>query len=527
MLLPRDFVSRCVRSFPEKVAYIDGERSFTWRQTNERSDRLASGLQRLGIGKGDVVAILAHDHVEMAEHWYACSKIGALRTGINWRYAPREMLHIIRDSGAKAVIVQANCVPSLEDHLSELRGEGRELIGFGQGHGLSLDYETLLGESDALPELPELVDEDLISIPYSTGTTGLPKGVLWTQRNVREMLTHTIISAGFRHEDVWLNPTPGAGVPMLYNLYGMVNGMTTVMPGGDFEPKRCLEIMQRHRVTSTVFVVTMLQMLVEEARAGDFDTSSLRLICYGAMPATPALLRAAYETFGCEFQQWYGSTESTGGFCTLLRPEDHRRALAGEDELLASIGTPALHVDVSVRDPDSGNPVRVGEIGEVWVKGDVVMQGYLNRPEEDAEAFSGGWLRMGDLARVDEQGYLFLTDRKKFLIISGGYNVYPTAVENVLAEHRAVREVAVVGAPHQQWGEAVVAVVSLRPGEEAGPQELIDFCSDKLGKWEVPKHIEIVDELPKGATGKLQKHELQSRFREEPESLPWTVSVGS
>jgi acyl-CoA synthetase (AMP-forming)/AMP-acid ligase II len=527
VLLPRDFVVRCTRSFPEKVAYIDAERILTWRQVNERSDRLAAGLQRLGIGKGDVVAILAHDQVEMVEHWYACSKIGALRTGINWRYAPREMLHIIRDTDAKAIFVQASCVLSLADHLSELQDEGRRLIGFGEGHSLPLDYEVLIQGSDASPKLPKLRDDDLIAVSYTTGTTGLPKGALWTQRNVREMLIHTIISAGFRHEDVWLNPAPGAGIPMLYNVFGMVNGMTTVLPDGDFKPTRCLELMEQHRVTSTVLVVTMLRRLVEEARAGSFDTSSLRLICYGAMPATPALLRAAYETFGCEFQQWYGSTESTGGFCTLLRPEDHRKALAGEHELLASIGTPTLHAEVSVRDPESGDPVPVGEIGEVWVAGDIVMRGYLNRPEDDAEAFSGRWLRMGDMALVNERGYLFLKDRKKFLIISGGYNVYPTVVENVLAEHPAVREVAVVGAPHPMWGEAVVAVASLKSGSEATPEELIDFCRDKLGKWEVPKHVKIVPELPKGATGKLLKHELRDGFRVHPELLPWGATAHS
>lgn len=527
MLLPRDFVVRCVRSFPDKAAYVDGERVLTWRRINEGSDRLAASLQQLGIGKGDAVAVLAHDHVELVEHWYACSKIGALRVGINWRYAPREMLHIIRDSDAKAVIVQANCVPSLSDHLDELRDEGRRLIGFGEGHGLPLDYEEILIQGGAAPELPELTEDDLIAISYTTGTTGLPKGVLWTQRNVREMLVHTVLGAGFRHEDVWLNPTPGAGIPMLYNLYGMINGMTTVLPDGDYNPRRCLELVEQHRVTGTIMVVTMLQRLVEEARTSDHDNSSLRLVCYGAMPATPALLRAAYETFGCEFQQWYGSTEGTGGFFALLRPEDHRRALTGEPELLASVGTPPLHVELSVRDPETGAPTPTGEIGEVWVAGDVVMRGYLGRPEEDAEALSGRWLRTGDMGYLDERGYLYLGDRKKFLVVSGGYNVYPTVVENVLAEHPAIREVAVVGAPHPSWGEAVVAVVSLRPDEEATPEELVDFCRDKVGKWEVPKHVELVPELPKGPTGKLLKHELRDRFRRQPALLPWGVPVGS
>jgi acyl-CoA synthetase (AMP-forming)/AMP-acid ligase II len=520
MMLPRDFISRCSRSFSEKVAYVDGERSRTWRQMHERSDGLAAGLQGLGIGKGDPVAILAHDRLEVLEHWYACMKIGALRTGINWRYADREMLHIIRDSDAKAIIVQDEHVPSLEEHLPELQDEGRQIIGFGEGHGLPIEYETLI-EVGASPELPELSEDGLIAISYTSGTTGLPKGAQLTQRGVRESLVHTTLAIGLRHEDVWAAVFPTAGITLLIASFNLVNGMTVVLPDGYFQPKRFLELVEEHGITSTILVPTMLKGVTKEQQSGDYDISSLRLIAYGSMPATPALIRSAQETFGCDFQHWYGATEGTGGWYSFLLEDEHRRAIEDEPELLTSVGRPLLHIEMSVRDPESGDPMPSGEVGEVWVAGDIVMHGYLNQPEENEEVFRDGWLSTEDLGYFDELGYLYLVDRKSDMIISGGYNVYPVVVENVLDEHPAVREVAVMGVPHPEWGEAVVAAVALVPDEEATSEELIDFCRDKVGKWEVPKHVEIVEELPKGVTAKVQKHEVKAWFQDEPERLPW------
>jgi acyl-CoA synthetase (AMP-forming)/AMP-acid ligase II len=298
--------------------------------------------------------------------------------------------------------------------------------------------------------------------------------------------------------------------------------MTTVLPDGFFNPKRFMQLVEEHKITSTILVPTMLKAVTEEQNRGGYDISSLRLMAYGSMPATPALIRRAYEAFGCGFQHWYGATEGTGGWYAFLLEDEHQIALDEEPDLLTSCGKPLLHIDMSVRDPE-GNELPPGEIGEVWVAGDTVMAGYLNRPEENEEALAGRWLRTGDMGRFDERGYLYLGDRKKFLIITGGFNVYPVVVENALAEHEAVREVTVVGVPHPGWGEAVVAAVVLAPGTEATPGELMDFCRGRLGRFEVPKHVEIVEELPKGVTAKVQKHEVKAWFEKEPERLPWKV----
>ncbi|MFZ5493000.1 MAG: class I adenylate-forming enzyme family protein [Pseudomonadota bacterium] len=529
MILPRDFVRRCAASYPDKVAFVDGGLRRTWGQMHERSDRLAAALQAIGIGKGDVVAILAHDHVEAIEHWFACLKIGAVRVGVNWRYAPREMLHLIHDCAAKVLIIQDNCLPLLGEHIDTIRAAGVRLVGLRGAHGLELDYEKLIAGHNARPTLPPLADDDYCGISYTSGTTGLPKGALWTQRSVRECLLHTNLQIGLRHEDVFLSPGSTAGVGIVLNSFGLVNGMRLVLPGGDFKADGWLELLQAERATSSILMPTLLQRVLELYKAGHYDASSLRQIVYGSEPTRPPVIRDWHATFGGEIMQIYGLTESTGGWLSFLRHEDHLRAFAGEPELLTSCGKPALHVDLSIRDADGGH-LPVGEVGELWALSDTNIAGYLNRPEENAELFGhdehGAWLRCNDLGKVDERGYYYLTDRKKFMIISGAFNVFPVVVENVLAEHPAIRECAVVGAPHPEWGEAVVAVVSLRPGTRTSPQELIEFCRGKVGKWEVPKHVEIIDELPKGGTHKIAKHQLREGFRQHPETLPWGPRAG-
>jgi acyl-CoA synthetase (AMP-forming)/AMP-acid ligase II len=518
-VIPRDFVEGSARAYPDSVAYIDGDRRATWRDVDRRSNRLAAALQALGIGKGDVVALLAHDRLELIEHWWACMKIGALRTGINYRYSTREIAHIVRDCDARALIVEASLRPRIGGELAAFAEEERALIGLGDGHGLEYDYDELLAHAGD-PILPPLQDGDPAAISYTSGTTGLPKGAIFTHGSVREALMWMNINVGLRHEDVWCNGLPCAGAAMIFSAANAVNGMTCVLPDGQFKPDRFLELVAEQRITSTILVPTMMSQLLEALDLGDRDTSSLRLVCYGSMPASPALIRAAQERFGCDVQQWYSATELTAAPVVILRDAQHRHAIEHEPQLLTSCGAATTPIDLEVRTAQ-GEPLPIGEVGEVWVRGKMVFAGYLNRPEETAEVLVGEWLRPGDLGRVDERGYLYLVDRKKFMIISGGYNVFPVAVENVLAEHPAVREVAVVGAPHPTWGEAVVAVVSLRDGVAATADQLMSFCADKVGKWEVPKHVEIVDELPKGATAKIQKHEIRDWFRRDPARLPW------
>lgn len=521
-MLPRDLVARCARTFADKIAFIDGDRRVTWREMDERSNRLAAALQHLGIGRGDVVAILSPVHLETIDHWHACAKIGAVRTAINWRYASAEMLHIIRDCNARVIIVRDLCKGALSAEWDLLPAEGRILIGIGAAHGFEYDYDSLLADHAERPEWPPLAEDDLLCVGYTTGTTGLPKGALLSQRAVREALIHTATGAGLRPTDVWAQATSGIGVPTL-SLLNSVNGMTTVLPEGSFDARRFLRHVEQHKVTAVLMVATMLRRVLEEVASGHWDTRSLRVLAYGSMPTPPALIRAAHAAFGCDLQHWYGATEGTLGLFTCLTADDHRRAFAHDAALLSSCGRPALHIDLMISD-DEGRPVPQGEVGTVCVRGDVVMTGYLNRPDESADTLRDGWLRLHDLGRLDERGYLYLVDRKNFMIITGAFNVYPTVVEHVLAEHPAVNEVAVVGAAHPEWGEAVVAVVSLRPGTTATALQLIEFCRGRIATFEIPKHVEFLPKLPEGRTGKIDKKALVEFFRAHPERLPWNAA---
>jgi len=515
--LLRDQLRRCAVSYGDKTAFIEGQRQLTWAEVDRRTDALAAGMQNLGIGKGDVVAMLAKDHLEVIELWFACLKIGAVRVGINWRYAPREMLHLIRDSNARLVFIQDECGDLLGNSFDELKQGPCQIAGFGTGHGLTVDYDAMVA-ADGVPTLPALGEDDLSAISYTSGTTGLPKGALWTQRGVRDALMHSALELGLLHEDTYFAPFPMAGVPILCGSFGLVNGLTTLIPAGSFDAIEALEQMQAHRATVAIFVPTMMQQIIEFYRAGDYDLS-LRLLTYGSSPATPTLIRDAINTFGCEIIQLYGLTESTAGWLSFLRHAEHLRGL-DEPMLLTSCGKPALHVDLEIHSPE-GARLLAGEIGEIVVRSSTNIPGYLNLPEENAALYDGDWLRTNDLGRLDDEGYLYLTDRRKFMIISGGYNVYPVVVENVLAEHPAVREVAVVGLPHPKWGEAVVAMVSINAGKSVKSGELADFCREKVGKWAIPKHVVFVDDLPKGATGKIAKFAIRESLRSQPEEMPW------
>jgi acyl-CoA synthetase (AMP-forming)/AMP-acid ligase II len=519
-VLLRDYLKRSANSYPEKVAFLDEDLARSWREVDERTDRLGSAFQGLGVQKGDTVAILAHDHIEMVEHWLACAKIGAIRVGINWRYSAREKLHIIRDSDAKVVIIQSRCMEGLEEHFDDLRKEGRRLVGFRGKHDLEDDYEQIIAANPSVPRPISLAGEDIIAFCYTTGTTGLPKGAIWNHAGALQSIVHSVLNLGLRYQDTYVMPAPTPGAPILFNTFGVINGMTTALVGGDFTARKFWDIVEQHKVTAAGGVVpTVVRRVLEELSNGHFDTSRLRTLFYGAAPMSPALIKQAYTMLNCELIQPYGSTE-TGGLVTFFRDADHQRGLSGEFGLLESCGRPSQHADVRILRED-GSPADTGEIGEVCARTISNTLGYRNRPPEQDDLYYGEWLRTGDLGRMDKQGYFYLVDRRKFMIITGGYNVYPVVVENVLAEHPAVREVAVVGAAHREWGEAVTAVVSLKPHAQSSCDELIRFVQPKLGKWEVPKYVQIVDDLPRGVTGKIDKFALRQHFKKHPEELPW------
>jgi acyl-CoA synthetase (AMP-forming)/AMP-acid ligase II len=514
----RDFVRRCAEKFPDEIAYIDADRRSNWAEMHERSNRLARVFQDLGIAKGTRTAILSHNRIEIAEHWFACMKTGAVRAGLNWRYSTREMMHVVRDCDARAIFVEAKCAASLAEHYEELAAEGRIIIGFGGPHDLPLDYEKLIAGTDANPDLPPLDEDGLGAIGYTSGTTGNPKGVLLSNRNLLTSLVFNNMVNGYTRQDVRVYVTNPAGININTMCMNIITGMTTVLE--NFQAERFLDLIEQHHVTTVTVVPTMLRRIVDDVKTGHWDTSSLRQICYGTMPATPALIRDAYATLGCEFLNRYGVSESTGAVAMLDNP-GHQQALNGDVALLRSVGKAMPHADIQIRD-EEGNEVPRGELGLVWIGGDTIMQGYLNLPVLNANTVFGKWLKTGDFGRMDERGYVFLGDRQHNMIVSGGFNVYPTAIENALAEYKGVAEVAVVGMPHPQWGEAVVAAVTVRSDASVTPEALDLHCRNNVSKFEVPKHIAILPSLPRGNTDKVDKRAIQAMFA-QPGKLPWAI----
>jgi acyl-CoA synthetase (AMP-forming)/AMP-acid ligase II len=518
-MLIRDYLMRNETVWPDRIAYVSETARLSWGDIARRSRQLGAALQSLGIGQGDVVASMSYDSHEVVELWYACSLIGAIRAGINPRYAPREVAHLLADSGAKALLVEGG---DCEQTLARLDAWPANLavIGFGP-HKRELDYEQVLKASSAAPELPELGPDAIQALSYTTGTTGLPKGALWRHGGVIESLTKSWFQTGARPDDVFLHCLPAAGVPVLDLTSNLVNGSRVVIQR-KFSAPGALDLIEAERVTSALWVPTMLLDVITELRSAPRDISSLRLVVYGTAPATPALVRSATESLGCELQQWYGSTEGTLGCYAILSWEDHQKALNGRPEILSSSGRPTLHCDVQILDDDL-RPVARGQVGNVCVRSGTIMAGYHNRPQETAEALKGGWLITGDLARLDDDGYLHIVDRKNFMIISGSYNVYPVVVENVLAEHPAVREVCVFGVPDARWGEAVCAVVVARSevaDQDALRADLLALARDRLAKFEVPKRIDFIGALPRGATGKVLKRTIREQYRTTDGSGP-------
>lgn len=518
----RDFLTRCSRTWGQKTAFISGDQSRTWSELESRVSTLASVLQELGVEKGDAVASLGHEHLEKPEIVLACMKIGAVRVGINWRYSAEQILHILRDSNSKVAFIQGNCVELLESHLDALREENRILIGFRGDHGLPYDYDELIDQSESVQKLPELSPDDPAMYIYTSGTTGQPKGAEITQENLRESLIQGVLASGFNHEDVWLNVTPHAGVTCVYTLVGLLNGLTTVLPAGDFNPSEFLQLCEQHDVSCSVLVVTALRQVIQEQREENYDLSSFRMMAYGSETATPTVLRNAKQVLECDLIQYYGMTEVAAPWVSLLWDEDHDKGLRDNEELLSSCGKPNPFSELTILD-DAGNELPPGQRGEICVAGDVVMKRYINLPKVTEETFEGRWYRTGDIGYRDEEGYFYLVDRMDFLIMSGAMKIYPSSVESVLDRLEALANVAVVGAPHPDWGESAVAVVQPARGQEIVPGDLLDHCREYLADYEIPKHVHVVDEMPRGVTGKIDRVGLEEMFADNPELLPWDV----
>ena len=502
-----DLLRRTARRRPDDVAYIYPAEGlqFTWADVAERAERLAGGLAEAGVEAGDRVATLFADGPLHNEAVFALARLGAVRVGLNYRYSPGEIDTLLAHSGVRHGLCSDDFAPLVAQSSPGFINCGDAAADYGELTAL-IDA----GQPSGLPTV-EVTEADLSTICYTTGSTGAPKGALWTHRNVTHAVAHTAMDAEMRPDDIWLHCLPGAGVPGLLGIWHVVLGWTNVVLPA-FTPRDCLDAIEQHRVTATVWVPTMLGAVLDAHEASPADCSSLRKVVYGSAPTTPAMIRRTLATFpDTEIEQWYGSTEGAGGWFTRLSHADHLRAMEGDEHLLRSCGRPMHHVELETAGT-SGEALAPGEQGEIRVRSTSVMAGYLDAPELTAETLRDGWLHTGDLGYVDSEGYAYLVDRKQFMIITGGYNVYPVEVENALAEHPAVADVCVFGVPDDRWGEAVHALVVLRDGQGATPEELVDFSRETLATFKVPKTVELRSELLKGPTGKVLKREHKAEY---------------
>ena len=500
-----DLLRRTARRRGDHPAYIYPAQGlqFSWAEVAERTERLAAGLAGMGVRQGDRVATLFADGPLHNEAIFALARLGAVRVGLNYRYSPAELDTLLQHSGAGYGLCSEEFAPLV----------AQSSLGFVSCGDAAADYGELAGAIAAAGDAPAGMptEGDLSTICYTTGSTGAPKGARWTHRNVTHALAHTAMDAEMRATDIWLHCLPGAGVPGLLGIWHVVLGWTNVVLAA-FTPRDCLDAIEQHGVTATVWVPTMLGAVLDAQESAPADCSSLRKVVYGSAPTTPAMIRRTMATFpDAEIEQWYGSTEGAGGWFTRLSHADHLRAMAGEEHLLRSCGRPMHHVELDAVASD-GAVLAPGEQGEIRVRSASVMAGYLDEPELTAETLRDGWLHTGDLGYVDSEGYAYLVDRKQFMIITGGYNVYPVEVENALAEHPAVADVCVFGVPDDRWGEAVHALVVLREGYAATPAELVEFSRGSLATFKVPKAVELRDELLKGPTGKVLKREHKAEY---------------
>jgi long-chain acyl-CoA synthetase len=502
-----DVVRRHAGARPDAVAIRHGDRTVTYAQLDERTNRLAQRLLAAGAEPGARIAHLDRSAPEVVELFVAAAKIGAVAVPLNWRLAAPELAAIVADAGAPLLIAG----PAFEGIAAAVAAavpQRLEVVAVGPV------YEAWLAAARADDPGGSGEAGDPVVQMYTSGTTGTPKGVLTTQRNLAAA-TLNVPSWRFDAESVSLTPLPMFHVGGIgWTYLGLSQGATTILVS-EFDAATVLDLLESARVTNAVFVPTILQMLTAVPGAAERDYSALRSIAYGASPITTPVLKAALRTFRCPLFGVYGLTETTGGVVQ-LEPEDHDPD-GPREHLLRSAGRPRPWTELRIVDPESGAELPAGEVGEVWMRGPNVMAGYANRPAETAAALThDGWLRTGDGGFLDAEGYLFLTDRIKDMIVTGGENVYPVEVEEALANHPGVAEVAVIGVPDERWGEAVKAVIVLRPDTPASADDLVAFARERLAGYKLPRSIDFVDDLPRNPSGKVLKHELRDRYRNVP-----------
>lgn len=501
-----DLLVEALNRNPDKPAVFIGDRTMTAGEMRDQVSCYAQALRSKGLGKGSQISVLALNRPEVLFNM-AANQINATRsTPLHPMGSLDDQAYVLNDCGAEALVYDPDNFTDRARELAALVPGIRHFLALGPTD-FGEDLHALAATFEPAPLVaPEVNGEDLAGIAYSGGTTGKPKGIMSSYRSGTAMTTIQMAEWEWPDEVRFLICTPLSHAGAAFFTPTLLKGGSlTVLPG--FDPETFMQTVETHRITSTMLVPTMLYVLLDHPKFDQYDLSSLQTIFYGAAAISPTRLAEAIRRMGRIFFQFYGQAECPMTI-TVLRKEDHDPENL---ERLASCGRPVPWVHVALLD-DDGAVVPDGEPGEICVRGPLNMKGYLGKPEQTAEAFAHGWLHTGDIARADEEGFLYIVDRKKDMIITGGFNVYPREVEDVISTHPGVSAVAVIGVPDERWGESVKAVVVARPGHDLDAAELIAMVKEAKGPVQAPKSVDFIDAIPLSALGKPDKKSLRARY---------------
>ena len=512
------FFTKSAKHYPDYLAIAMGDRELTYKEANQRIDSFANALKNLGVKKGDRVGLLSANCPEYIEAMFACFKMGAVVVPLNYRFFANEIVYHLNDPRCVAIVfaeTNKEMINSIRDQVPTVK----HFICLKNPLEGDYDYENLIKKYwTTEDQTVDVEKDDLAWLFYTSGTTGRPKGAMLSHGNLMAVtwgyladLVPTETKDAALHVGALSHGAGFHALPIIAK--GAPN---IILDSTSFDAKLIAETIEKRKVTNMFMVPTMIKMFVESPDIEGYDISSLQFIPYGGSAMYVEDLKFALKKCGQIFIQIFGQGESpmTGTFLT--RDEHVIEGAPEQEKRLGSAGCPRTGIEIRVID-EVENEVPAGQMGHICIRGETVMQGYWERPEENEKTLKGGWLHTGDVGYLDEQGYLYVIDRTKDMYISGGSNVYPREIEESIVEHPAVSEVSVVGVPDEKWGEAGKAVVVLKKGQKATGKEIIEFCRGKMAGYKRPKSVDFVDELPKSPYGKILKREIREWYWKDEE----------
>ncbi|AOV07152.1 long-chain-fatty-acid--CoA ligase [Sporosarcina ureilytica] len=521
MLLPKGLLY-AARSYPDKIAVVGGNHRYSYQQLEIRTAKVKASLSKLGAKKGDRIGLLLLNDFRYLELMYGATALGAIIVPMNTRFSVEEHIYVLEDAGVEILYVNKEfltLIPEIQKRVPTIRhiilAEDENDQALLENKQVESYEKLLVSEPIEILTYDDIHEEDIAGLFYTGGTTGRSKGVMLSHKSLVANAMHVVINFKNKKEDIYLHAAP------MFHLADQASTFAVTLTGGthvtlrQFTPKGFLEIVEQERVSMTMLVPTMINMILHSADFEKYDTSSLQFILYGASPMATELLKKTMNLLPrISLIQAYGMTEAAP-ILTLLLPEDHNVSNEQNEKRLTSCGKPVQLVDMKVVGPD-GNELPTNEIGEFVARGPNIMNGYWRLEDETSKVLQDGWYSTGDMGYMDEDGYFYVVDRAKDMIISGGENVYSVEVEQALYMHPAVLECAVFGAPDKEWGEVVRAAVVLKPGVTSSEEEILTFLRTKVANYKVPKSIEFLLELPKSGAGKILKRVIRDQFIKQP-----------